>query len=121
MNTVYKVVTTDLKSARVLDHRATIRYSIVDYVKPNIEGSLIFVFKDLECAKDFEFNFRSSGRLEIWEALTTTPLVEIKGLIPCYACFENFKKFWSNALPYRCDAPRGSFGCGDLLLVKKLY
>lgn len=51
-NIYYKVVNHNLRSA-IIDHNASVKYSIGEWTEPVIKGSKLFVFNDISAARLF--------------------------------------------------------------------
>ena len=132
----YKVVTSELKSVGVQNlfepfeqPLLNIQYIVGEYVKPKLEGSILFVFDSLDCVKRFKERYGKYYDYPVYE-------VEVKGCvkkIPFVYSLESLKAILllkkrrkkvprynttRSVMTWERDIPFGTVGVKEVKLVK---
>jgi hypothetical protein len=117
----YKAVTADLRSCcLVWGGLHAIQYKIGEFVRPSLEGSKLWIFKDKSAALNFK---TPQGRVFLCEAKNIiSPDIEL-GCPPAYDP-EKFAAFWKDVHNYRkvrYKVPVGTRWADEVKLIKEIF
>ena len=127
MSLFYKVVNEDLTSCCRNPNfplKYKVRYKIGEFVKPNIDGTRLFVFKNLDDVNEFLSNvFLEKEFWSVYECEVTNPKEESAIAYPAevesFWYYRNAGKLYGeldNSMP----APQGTYSCDSVKLIKRI-
>ena len=117
----YKVVDEDLRSCCKNDffpEEYRVQYIVGEFVKPSVDETCLYVFKEFVNAKDFINNaFIDGPYWKIYRCEVTNPLRASSLAYP-----ESIHRFWKGQyVEYETyPAPKGTYRCDSVKLIEKV-
>lgn len=132
MKTYYKLVSQDLKSAIMSQHKdlreLEVQYKINEWTNPNIDGSLLMVFDSIDNVKRFVHK-KPRYRLFICEISGISKIPIFRSFYKLPKCIASLKKVWkarkskkkfSNIVNTHSSPPKGTVFCSKVKLVEEV-